>query len=200
MKKMNQQNISMKEKEVVSGLNQASQQLLELMDKSSLSDFIETDTLNRFIVNTSWSFVSHKIVTAVLIANANELPVSSSDGYYCCVMSRETNDISEAVNLHHAVVAALKEWSAYDDFTDQTILRRDHITTKNDNSIVVITSQQKDRFWTRCYLADKKGNALAVKNKSFDIGYIDGYAKSTISYDKGLVNHEQMLAEVYADL
>lgn len=200
MKKMNQQETMKKEVEGISAFNQASQQLQELMDKSSLSDFIETEALNRFIVHTSWSFVSHKFVTAVFIATANELPVSSSDGYYCCVMSRETNDISEAVNLHHAVVSALKEWSVYDDFTDQTILRRDHVTTKNDNSIVVITSQQKDRFWTRCYIADKKGNALAVKNKSFDIGYIDGYAKSTSSYDKGLANHEQMLAEAYADL
>ena len=194
-----------KEKERISlALHNTYSDFQQICAGTGFTSYVKTVGSNKFRVNTYWNFKLRCFSTNVWAVTENK-----EDVKYATALCFDKNDpdLIAAAKRHQDIVETLKNgWSLLETSRElaEEVIRTDHITTVNNNSLVVITSKvealtdQSISYWTRCYFANEEGDAFVCSVLgSSDISR--GYEKFTSYYDKWMNNHEEILAEVRED-
>lgn len=187
------------------GKDVADKNVQEMFEGSKYTSYIKTVGSNKFRVDTNWCFDLHCFVTTIW--NVTEQKEYVNNPCALCFLKEDRNFFA-AAERHQNTVEALKSgWSLWTSDTDlnEEVIRKDYVTTANNNSLVVITSKvdvpsgQFVDYWTRCYFSNEEGDAFVCKPLGFSHIGMTGYEEFTPYYEKWVNNHEQVLAEVRKD-
>lgn len=199
----NKKNEELKEK-MEAGWTKGYQNLQQLYSGASFTSYVKTVGSNKFRVDTNWDFDSRCFRTTIWVVNEKKEPVKYATALW---FPEKDHDLIAAAKSHQEAVENLKNgWSLLENRRElaEEVIRKDHITTANNNSIVVITSSVKaltDRsiaYHTRCYFANEDGDAFVCSVLgSSDISM--SHEKFTSYYNEWMSNHEKMLAKVRED-
>lgn len=193
-----------KKEEISLALHNTYSDFQQLYSGASFTSYLKTVGSNKFRVDTNWDFDSRCFRTTIWVVNEKKEPVKYATALW---FPEKDHDLIAAAKSHQEAVENLKNgWSLLENRRElaEEVIRKDHITTANNNSIVVITSSVKaltDRsiaYHTRCYFANEDGDAFVCSVLgSSDIS--KSHEKFTSYYNKWVSNHEEMLAKVRAD-
>ena len=203
LEQANKKNEELKEK-MEAGWTKSCQNLQQLYSGASFTSYVKTVGSNKFRVDTNWDFNSRCFRTTIWVVNEKKEPVKHATALW---FPEKDHDLISAAKSHQDAVENLKNgWSLLEINRElaEEVIRKDHITTANNNSIVVITSSvkaltdQSIAYHTRCYFGNEDGDAFVCSVLgSSDISM--NHEKFTSYYNKWVSNHEEMLAKVRAD-
>ena len=193
-----------KKEEISLALHNTYSDFQQICAGTGFTSYAKTVGSNKFRVNTYWNFKLRCFSTNVWAVTENKEDVKYATALW---FNENDPDLVSAAKRHQDTVENLKNgWSLLEKNRElaEELIRKDHITTANNNSIVVITSRvkaltdQSIAYHTRCYFGNEDGDAFVCSVLgSSDISM--SHEKFTSYYNKWVSNHEEMLAKVRAD-